>query len=299
MKWMEAVVTFETEDLFTGIALDLVCNIFYESGLAGVVTEDTVPTGEHMARGRVLGYFPVNEEFADRKANLEKMAADLFERNRIRCKVDFFPCDDRDWANAWKEHFHVHKVGNGLVIRPTWREYTPRDGEVVIDLDPGMAFGTGTHPTSAMCLAMIEKYVWPGCVFLDVGTGSGILMIAAGKLGAGMVWGIDNDSTALSVALENLEQNGLEPDSYRLIHADGVAGISGQFDIVVANILSEVIVGLARDVFNVLVPGGLFICSGIIEQKREMVEQKLQNCGFSIRETALTESWVCMVAKKG
>ncbi|OQX60540.1 MAG: hypothetical protein B5M56_10825 [Desulfococcus sp. 4484_241] len=270
MKWMEAVVTFETEDLFTGIALDLVCNIFYESGLAGVVTEDTVPTGEHMARGRVLGYFPVNEEFADRKANLEKMAADLFERNRIRCK-----------------------------IRPTWREYTPRDGEVVIDLDPGMAFGTGTHPTSAMCLAMIEKYVWPGCVFLDVGTGSGILMIAAGKLGAGMVWGIDNDSTALSVALENLEQNGLEPDSYRLIHADGVAGISGQFDIVVANILSEVIVGLARDVFNVLVPGGLFICSGIIEQKREMVEQKLQNCGFSIRETALTESWVCMVAKKG
>lgn len=296
MQWLEAGITFEAEDIFSEIAAELVCNIFYDLGLSGVVTQDITPVSEHGVRSRVAGYLPVNDALEQARANLERMVDDLSARRPIRCSLDFRPCDDQDWANAWKDHFHVQKVGKAIVVRPTWRDYAPAEGEVVIDLDPGMAFGTGTHPTTAMCLAMIEKHLAPGSTFLDVGTGSGILMIAAKKLGAKIVWGIDNDAVAVQIALENLERNGIGAETCRVMQGDLVTHIDRPFGLVAANILSEVIVALAEDAGRVTAPGGLLICSGIIVPKQAMVEAKLVACGFEIRERVTADLWVCLVA---
>ena len=300
MQWLEAGIVFETEDLFAEIAAQLVCNIFYDLGVSGVVTEDPVPVSDHGVRGRVIGYLPASETLEQAKADLEQMAAGLWARHPVRCTVEFRACDDQDWANAWKDHFFVQKIGKNIVVRPTWRDHVPEQEEVVIDLDPGMAFGTGTHPTTAMCLEMVEKHLAPGTAFLDVGTGSGILMIAAKKLGATTVWGIDNDAVAVKIAEENLARNGIFADgeACRVVRGDLVTGVDRLFDLVTANILSEVIVALAEDVRRVVVPGGLLVCSGIIEPKQAMVEEKLTACGFEIVERKTTDLWVCLVARR-
>ncbi|ABW68259.1 50S ribosomal protein L11 methyltransferase [Desulfosudis oleivorans] len=300
MQWLEAGIVFETEDLFAQTAAELVCNIFYDLGLSGVVTEDPVPVSDHGVRGRVIGYLPVDEALEQTRADLEQMASGLSARHPVRCTLEFTPCDDQDWANAWKDHFFVQKIGRNIVVRPTWRDHVPEPGEVVIDLDPGMAFGTGTHPTTAMCLEMVEKHLAPGTAFLDVGTGSGILMIAAQKLGAKTVWGVDNDGVAVKIAAENLERNGIFAggNACRIMRADLVTGVDRAFDLVTANILSEVIVALADDVGRVVVPGGLLVCSGIIEPKQAMVEAKLTACGFDIIERKTTDLWVCLVARR-
>jgi ribosomal protein L11 methyltransferase len=204
--------------------------------------------------------------------------------------------DEADWAEAWKEFFYPEKISPGLVVKPTWRQYDARAGETIIEIDPGMAFGTGTHPTTVLCLRLIEDHLRSEMTFLDVGTGSGILMIAAAKLGARQVTGVDNDPMAVVVARKNLQVNGISSESQTVVKGSLVSGIHGRYDLVAANILAEVIVRLAPDLPAVMAPGGRVICSGIIRSKQDQVAASLEAAGLEIVESRVQEEWVAIVA---
>ena len=209
--------------------------------------------------------------------------------------------NEEDWANAWKDYFHVTHIGHRLVIRPSWREYIPQDNEVVLELDPGMAFGTGLHPTTRMCLEQIERYTRPGMHVLDVGTGSGILALAAAKLGAASVHCIDNSSVAVESATANVAANGL---SNRITIALGVLNeaeatrLAGQYDLVLANIIARVIGSIAPHLAQVLAPGALVIASGIIEDRRHEAQQPLLDAGLIMLDTIIIDDWVTLVMTK-
>ena len=203
----------------------------------------------------------------------------------------------KTWAHAWKAYFWPRKITRHLVVKPTWRKYTPESDEIVIELDPGMAFGTGTHPTTVLCAAMIEKYLKKGDRFLDVGTGSGILMIAAAGLGAARVCGIDKDETAVQIASANLKINSIQSHRFELNTANLIDETSETYDMVAANILTDVILELIGDIKPVLSPGGIFISSGIIEKKKGQVTGALRNIGFEIVETAVKEGWVAIASR--
>ena len=209
--------------------------------------------------------------------------------------------NEEDWANAWKDYFHVTHIGQRLVIRPSWRAYTPKDNEVVLELDPGMAFGTGLHPTTRMCLEQVERYTRPGMRVLDVGTGSGILALAAAKLGAASVHCIDNSSVAVESATANIAANNL---SDRITVTLGVldeteaARMANQYDLVLANIIARVIGSIAPQLAQVLAPDGQLIASGIIEDRRHEAEQPLLAAGLTLRDTVMIDDWVTLILTK-
>src|SRR6266513_846824 len=201
---------------------------------------------------------------------------------------------EEDWANAWKDYYHVTHIGQHLVIRPSWRDYTPKDDEVVLELDPGMAFGTGLHPTTRMCLEQLEHYTRPGMRVLDVGTGSGILALAAVKLGAASIHCIANSTVAVESALANAAVNHLNS---RITVALGVLDdaeatrMARQYDLVLANIIARAIGSLAPNLAQVLAPGGLLITSGIIDERRHEAEQPLMAAGLRLIEQAMIDDW--------
>jgi ribosomal protein L11 methyltransferase len=208
---------------------------------------------------------------------------------------------EEDWANAWKDYYHVTHIGQRLVIRPSWREYIPVNNEVVLELDPGMAFGTGLHPTTRMCLEQIEQRTRSGGRVLDVGTGSGILALASAKLGAASVYCIDNSSVAVESAIANAETNHL---SARINVVLGVLDesesnrLSGMYDLVLANIIARVIGSIASYLAQVLAPDGILITSGIIEDRRHEAEQPLLAAGLKLIDQVMIDDWVTLIMQK-
>jgi ribosomal protein L11 methyltransferase len=189
-------------------------------------------------------------------------------------------------------------ITDRITVKPTWKEYEPKDGELIIEIDPGMAFGTGTHATTSLCVAMLEKYIKGGESVLDVGTGSGILLIAAAKLGASKIVGVDIDEVAVEVAKENIKLNDISEEKYRVFKGNLVDDLKEEkFEVVVSNILAEVIVTLVDDIKNVLTDNGLFITSGIIKEKAEMVAKKMAESGFEIVDNLEKEEWVSIVGR--
>lgn len=202
---------------------------------------------------------------------------------------------EEDWAHAWKAYFRPARVGDRLVVVPAWEEYTPRDGELPIYVDPGMAFGTGTHATTALCLRWLEQLVTPGCRVIDVGTGSGILAVAAKRLGAAEVVAVDVDPVAVEAARENARRNGVEID-VRLGTLDQVA--EGGADLIVANIIASVIVEILPDAAARLKPGGRFLASGIIAAKKEEVTQAMTETWLLPLGAREQDGWVAILAMK-
>jgi len=210
--------------------------------------------------------------------------------------------NEEDWANAWKDYFHVTHIGQRLVIRPSWREYTPKPHEVVLTLDPGMAFGTGLHPTTRMCLEQVEQRVHAGMKVLDVGTGSGILAIAAAKLGAESVYAIDNSSVAVESTLANAEMNNLQD---RIQVVLGVlddaeaARMASQYDFVIANIIAHVIGSIAPQLAQVVAPTGVLVVSGIIEARLHDALDPLLAAGLELVEQVMIDDWMALVLRRG
>ncbi len=307
--WIEVRVITKSE------ALEPISGIFYSLDCKGVAIEDPedilgreqgpltwdfadINVLEHKGKVAVVkAYFAEEDNIEDvleyvneRLRELKEMGLDLGE-----AKVEHEKMHEEDWANTWKQYYKPTKVGEKIVVKPIWEEYEAKDGELVVDLDPGMAFGTGTHETTRMCIQSLEKYVKEDSTVFDVGCGSGILAIAAAKLGAKLAVGVDLDPVAVESSIENVGYNKLK--NIEILHGNLVEVIDGKADIVVANILAEIICILTDDVKRVLKDGGVFITSGIIHDRVDMVCEKLEATGFEVMEKNRDGEWNCIVAK--
>lgn len=216
---------------------------------------------------------------------------------KIPFEVDTDSISESEWADNWKKFFKVTEIGEKLVIRPSWEEYENKNGRTVINIDPGAAFGTGTHATTRMCLELIEKYVSRNSTVLDIGSGSGILSIAAALLGAGRTDGVDIDPVAVKVASENAALNGIS-DKVRYLKGDLCDKISGTYDIVVANIVADVIISLLENVENYMHEGSVFICSGIIDIRENDVLDAFAKYGYKIIDSRTCENWRAFAVAK-
>lgn len=205
---------------------------------------------------------------------------------------------EEDWANNWKQYYKPTRIGKNIVIKPEWEDYEPSGDDIVIRMDPGMAFGTGSHETTSMCIANLEKYVDKDSTVFDIGCGSGILGIVAAKLGAKDVVGIDIDAVAVKVANENILMNGVQDIMLAMEGnlADDMDK-NRKADIVVANIIADIIIILAKDVKNFLKEGGIFISSGIILAKVDEVVASLEENGFEVVSVEKKGEWACVIAR--
>ena len=204
-------------------------------------------------------------------------------------------CDD-EWKDKWKEYFKPTKVTKSLVVKPTWEDYEKKEGELVIEIDPGMAFGTGTHETTSLCLELIEKYIKAGDDVLDVGCGSGILAIAAGLLGAKDVLGIEIDPVAVEIGNSNVRLNGLS-ENVKVVYGDLTKGVDFKADLVAANLMADIVKILSADVARHIKPGGIYISSGILAQLADDVGAVIKKCGFEIEEVRIKGEWCAIAAR--
>ena len=309
MEWAE--VSFRTSHA----AQEAVSALFEETGASGTVIEDPALINEYIHSGlwdytdipeqkdtsvvTVKAYFAaddsLDEKLASIRAGLDEIAArgvDTTPAELLTARVQ-----DEDWANSWKKYFHTDKVGERVVIQPSWEEYEPQDGEVVLRLDPGAAFGTGTPPTTSMCLRAMEKLVKPGMTVFDVGTGSGVLAIAAAKLGAKTVHAVDYDATAVRVARENIEANGVS-DLISTAESDLFSAISGKSGLVTANLIADLVIRLLPGLGAHLEKGGALLASGIIESRTQEVREAADAAGFFVAEDFEEKEWHAMVIRR-
>lgn len=203
--------------------------------------------------------------------------------------------DDEDWKDKWKENFHPSKITDTIVVKPSWEDYEPAEGEKIIEIDPGMAFGTGTHETTRLCMQLMERYR-EGARLLDVGCGSGILSIGGALLGFGDVLGVEIDPDAVKVAKENVRSNGFD-GAIRVIEGDLTEGVDFTADMVVANLMADLVVRLAADCKKHLKEGGIFISSGILTEKEDEVAKAIKDAGFTIIQIAEEGEWCAIAAK--
>jgi ribosomal protein L11 methyltransferase len=323
MRWHEITV-HTTEE-----AIEMISNFIHELGAGGVSIEESgtlnkkrdtslgqwyelplndIPEG----RAVIKGYFSEGSDLHTIMDHLQASVVQLseYDIDTGNPTYELKEVDDEDWANAWKQYFKPIRISERLTIKPTWEEYTPTAGELILELDPGMAFGTGTHATTSLCLRTLEKVVQPGDDVIDVGTGSGILAIAAAKLGANHVLALDLDPVAISSSMENVRLNGQEQqvtiklsDLLGVLNASETGansefGVSIPVQVVVANILADIIIMFVEDVYEVLKTGGYYLASGIITSKEADVEKALLAAGFTIIDKSYDSDWVVIIARK-
>lgn len=309
--WLELSVEVDPE------AVEPVSELFARLGYnGGVVVEQPliVPEGEYPDWSAlqhpeidpnrpisVRTYLPDDAEAAEKRREVEEALWHLGRMRDVGTLV-VKPCKEEDWANAWKEYYGIQRMGEHIVIKPSWLEYTPQEGDVILDLDPGMAFGTGLHPTTRLCLAALEEYVQPGASanILDLGTGSGILAIAAAKLGGPgvRITALDIDQIAVDATRENVERNNLL-GQISVGQGSAVAATEeGPYSLIVANILATVIIELSKSLYELLAPGGTIITSGIFIERGDSVIEALEKVGLPIRERKQEGDWLCLVSDR-
>lgn len=312
MKWSELKVHTTNE------AIEPISNILHEAGASGVVIEDpqdlyfeddvklfgTIyeldPCNYPSEGVYVKAYLPVNsflgetvDEIKQSINNLVKYDIDIGHNN-----VTISEVNEEEWATAWKKYYKPVKISEKITITPTWEEYEPvSSDEIIIELDPGMAFGTGTHPTTVLSIQALEQYVEEGDIVYDVGSGSGVLTIAAAHLGAKYIKAFDLDevavkSTQINVKLNNA-QDRVEAKQNNLLNE-----VEPGADLIVSNILAEIILEFIDDAYEKVKPGGYFITSGIIQGKKDVVKEALKSSGFEIVEVNAMEDWISIVARK-
>ncbi|HSO58474.1 MAG TPA: 50S ribosomal protein L11 methyltransferase [Paenisporosarcina sp.] len=311
MKWSELSIHTTHE------AVEAISNVLHEAGASGVVIEDSMEfarerqdmfgeiyaldPNDFPAKGVILkAYLPVTsflgetvEEVKLAIKNLSNYGINVGENEVVISEVN-----EEDWATAWKKYYHPVKISERFTIVPTWETYEPvTTDELIIELDPGMAFGTGTHPTTVMCLQALEKTVKSGDYVTDVGTGSGVLAIGAALLGAKHVHALDLDEVAVRSAKINVKLNNVEHIA-DVVHGNLLDNVEQESDVVVANILAEIIMSFTDDAFQIVKEGGMFITSGIIGAKKEDVKESLETAGFIIVEVMMMEDWVTILSMK-
>ncbi len=309
MKWCEISIQTSHE------AVELIAEIFRDLGASGVVIEDPELVNDYITSGKwdytdipiaketevvvEKAYLPVNGELEGRIQTLQQEIKDLESRgvNTAPAVLTTAELQDEDWSDTWKQYFHTEKPGERVVIKPTWEEYEPKDDEVVIELDPGAAFGTGTHATTSMCIRQLEKLVKPGMTVFDVGTGSGILSIISAKLGAKNIQAVDYDDSVLKIVEENLEQNNVQ-DIISVAQSDLMQNVHGKAELVIANIIADIIIRLFDQLDEHLEQGGTLLTSGIIEDRIEDVLAAAEKHGYGVVERLENKGWACITFKR-
>lgn len=286
---------------------EVVAEFFQEEGAGGVVFDDPEILEEKQFQDDeylgdefslpqhfgVRSYLPVDDRLGDRLTRIKRRLV-----NALGITVDFGlkQVKEEDWAEAWKRYFKPERIGK-IVIKPSWEDYTSNDDEIVIELDPGMAFGTGTHPTTRICLKLLQELISPQTEMLDVGTGSGILALAGAKLGAKKVCAMDIDPVAVRVAVENIRHNRLDK-SIEVYESNLLERpLDSKFNLVVANIITNAIMELVPQLEKVLMPGGIFVASGIIEERLPETMECLTKQGFINVKQISEEGWVGLIAR--
>ena len=311
MKWIEVTIKTTTE------AVEAITNILDDLRTGGVMIED--PKDFFFQKKNELDWDYIEEEVFNKRnsdgvliktyISEERNVMELVETIKQKVSaltgfgidigegsVSLGQVNEEDWANEWKKYYKPTKIGEKLVVKPTWEDYEVQDGDLVIELDPGMAFGTGTHETTTMCMRELEKYVTEDSKVFDIGCGSGILAIAAAKLGAKDVIAVDLDEVAVKVAAENVAHNHVQ-DSVKVLHGNLIDVVSDKADVVVANIIADIIKILAKDVHSCMKEDAVFISSGIIHAKVNEVKESLIENGFEIIEVKTLGEWNAIVAK--
>ncbi|MFQ6096498.1 MAG: 50S ribosomal protein L11 methyltransferase [Armatimonadota bacterium] len=255
-----------------------------------------------IARGglvTVSAHLPVGDEANARVAELQSRLAALdpvlIGGRSVELAVS--EVEEENWAEAWKRHFKPLRIGRRLVVRPTWEHYEPRPEDVVIALDPGMAFGTGMHETTRLCAQALEELLKGGEFVIDIGCGSGILAIAAALLGAEDVLAIDNDPTAVAVCARNVAQNGLQ-GRVAVREQTGLDGVVVPANVIVANISAEAVAGMAPNAAALLMPAGCYITSGFTARGLPLARKAIENAGLTVAEERTCGEWVCLLARK-
>lgn len=298
MKWVEFSIQAPPE------FVEPLSQIFHRYGQGGVAVEGAggfnPDEGEAPPEDTLVTlstYVPYDERLDGRRAQIQVgvlLVGYVAPISELRERV----LDEQDWQEAWKQHFHVLPVGRKTVIVPTWRDYQPTQSQVIVRLDPGMAFGTGHHPTTRMCLEELESLVRPGVAVLDVGCGSGILSIAAAKLGAARVTGIEIEPTAVGVAVDNIKLNRVE--GVVEVHQGSLpqpAVPRASFGLVCANISAKVVCDLAGEIAAAAQPGAAILASGILKERLEEVSHRLMDVGIKVERTRVDGDWVALVAR--
>lgn len=312
MDWLEVTVRTNTA------GADLISELLISEGAKGTSIEDrfdafSEPTDatqwdlidpsviEKMDEDTLVhAYFPAETTDRDAietlRARLAALTPEWLGFDAGKRVLEIANVREEDWAENWKKYYKPFRVGKHIVVRPVWEAYEPQDGDKIISIDPGMAFGNGTHETTSMCLGLVEDYIKPGYEVLDVGTGSGILAIASVLMGAHSAVGIDLDPVAVRVANENIERNGLS-DRVHVQVGDLVKGIDTQADVVFANIIADAVIMLSRAIRAHMKPGGVFICSGIILEREQDVLDALAEAGFAVDRIEHRGEWSAIAAR--
>ncbi len=301
MKFKKLTAEFSTNNIC--LAEELICHVFFSFNLKGVVCNVPIPEPDEgfgtatlplPDQNAIIGYLPDMDASNTTIEKIKTRLADLTDMGvQVNVLIDIV--NEKEWENAWKDYFEVTHITDRIVVKPAWKPHTPAPDEIIIHIDPGMAFGTGTHPTTAMCLELIETHLKPGHKVLDVGCGSGILMIAAAKLGASELSGIDTDPMAVDITRENLEKNKIDPTVYTLTTATLDQTPETHHDLVTANIIAQVIVDIIPDIKKRMAPKGLAVLSGIIRERRPDVVKALTASGLDLVFEKFQDEWVAMV----
>ena len=310
MEWTEASIYTSTE------GVELLCGKLLELGINGFAVEDaqdfeafleeTTPHWDYVddslmalkdAETRVIVYLPKNVQGAQTLAAVSSVVralkADDAEGRMGRLEISCGSLLEEDWENNWKQYYKPIRVGKHLVVVPSWEEYEKQADDIILKLDPGMAFGTGTHATTRLCMELLEQSVTSGCTVLDVGCGSGILAVCGVLLGASHADGVDIDELAAKIAGENAGLNGVE-DRTHFVQGDLTDKISGQYDVICANIVADVIIRLCPSIRQFLKPNGYFLASGIIDERSVEVQKAILNCGMQIVDRREEAGWVAL-----
>ena len=260
---------------------------------------DPLPEQTDLSVVTVTAYYPEDGELQERLQRIETEFKAVEERiGSFRVGSTLFrKVTETDWSDEWKQYFHVTRVGKHIVVKPSWEDYEPEADDIVLELDPGMAFGTGTHPTTCLVLEAMEKIIHPDATVFDVGTGSGILAMTAAKLGARNIKAVDIDGVAVRTARENIGRAGLA-DRIEVRQGDLLHGTEGKADVIVANILADIIILLLPDIPGKLKEGGLFFASGIIENYQQDVTEAAEKVGLRVKEVTRIKDWVGLLMGK-
>lgn len=303
--WTEIKVTVKSDDIETAANISNMTVPYgiYIEDYSDVVDETLeiahvdLISEELLEKDRTKGIIHIYISPEENPAEAVSFLEERLSAENIEHEITINECKTEDWINNWKKYWHPVPIGNRLLIKPAWELAEDTHGRAVLNLEPGLAFGTGSHPTTRLCLEMLEDYINPASTVLDVGCGSGILSIAALLLGAKSAFGVDIDKLAVKTALANAKENGFEPPVFNAVSGNLSENVSGKYSVIVANIVADVIMEFTPKAVEFLKDGGVFITGGIIDSRVEEVKTCFYEHGFDIVEHREAKGWNVFVCK--